>query len=187
MNLEPLVDHFNAYQRFTPRTAQYPAALALPYLGLGLCDEAVELDVAVSRAMSEVGTKGNYASAILDELGDNLWYLAQLLLQKEVELGEIYRIAIAAPEDRDFDATLHSQTTYIIHRAGALAGKIKKELRDGKDCRGAMSEIAANILLAGEAIARGLGTTLVDVANRNREKLEDRLARDVIKGSGDNR
>lgn len=172
-----------SYQQFTNRTAQYPTELALPYVGLGLCDEAVELEDAADRAKS--GLSVAIRAAIIAELGDVLWYCARIALHKELSLAFVWSEAVSLELDVVPDMRLMARC--ITRQAGSLAGKIKKELRDGTDCTAAVVERIGMILRAAEAMCTGLQTTLVDVMAYNQRKLEDRLSRNVIKGSGDNR
>jgi NTP pyrophosphatase (non-canonical NTP hydrolase) len=80
----------------------------------------------------------------------------------------------------------------LTNEAGEVAGKWKKCLRDDN---GILTEERRNQLIdeGGDVfwylarLAEELGTTLEDMMQRNHDKLEDRLARNVIKGSGDNR
>jgi NTP pyrophosphatase (non-canonical NTP hydrolase) len=86
--------------------------------------------------------------------------------------------------------------SYIIlgltNEAGEVAGKYKKCIRDD---RGELTEERRKQLIdeAGDVcwylarLAEHLGTTLEDMMQLNHDKLEDRLARNVIKGSGDKR
>lgn len=75
----------------------------------------------------------------------------------------------------------------LASEAGELAGKWKKFLRDGSfDRQGMIAELGDNLWYIA-LIARDLGISLSEVANRNLDKLEDRKVRDVLKGSGDYR
>lgn len=76
--------------------------------------------------------------------------------------------------------------------AGEVANVVKKMIRDDN---GWLMQEKHNKLIAelGDVMwylarmAAELGTTLEDIMQQNHDKLEDRLARNVIKGSGDNR
>lgn len=80
----------------------------------------------------------------------------------------------------------------LTSEAGEIAGKIKKIIRDNE---GVMTE-EIRLSLCQELgdnfwyLARlcdTLGTTMEDVMDQNKAKLEDRLRRGKIQGSGDNR
>jgi len=80
----------------------------------------------------------------------------------------------------------------LASETGEVAGKFKKVVRDDG---GVLSEERKNQLIdeLGDVfwyavrLATELGISVEEVLQRNHDKLEDRLARDVIKGSGDNR
>jgi len=71
---------------------------------------------------------------------------------------------------------------------GEIANKVKKVMRGdpGADFDGVPDELG-DVLWYLAAIATDLDVTLDDIAQENIEKLRDRRARGVIKGSGDNR
>ena len=105
----------NDYQKWTQKTAIYPKSESLPYVILGLTNEAGEV-------------AGKYKKCIRDD-------------------------------------------------GGILTEERKKQIIDeGADCLWYLARLAEE-----------LGTTLEDMMQQNHDKLEDRLARNVIKGSGDNR
>jgi len=87
---------------------------------------------------------------------------------------------------------LEYPTLGLCSEAGELAGKVKKIQRDhgGKipyDFRlKAMKELG-DALWYLDALCHELGITLSDVAIKNIHKLEDRQARGVLKGDGDDR
>jgi NTP pyrophosphatase (non-canonical NTP hydrolase) len=67
--------NFDEYQRETSRTAIYPKDQAMAYLGLGLTGEAGEV---ANKAKKEIRDNTNNGDAIHEELGDVLWYIAQI-------------------------------------------------------------------------------------------------------------
>jgi NTP pyrophosphatase (non-canonical NTP hydrolase) len=92
--------------------------------------------------------------------------------------------------------TVEEAVNYVIlglgNEAGECQGKWKKCIRDNGGVL--TEEIKEQILSEGQDVlwylarlAEELGTTLEDMMQKNHDKLEDRLARNVIKGSGDNR
>ena len=71
---------------------------------------------------------------------------------------------------------------------GEIANKVKKVMRGDPGAGfGGVSAELGDVLWYLAAIATDLGVSLGDVARENIEKLFDRRARGVIKGSGDNR
>lgn len=81
------------YQRQSRRTAEYPRAAWLAYPGLGLAGEAGEVAEHVKKVLrddgGEVGPERR--AAMSKELGDVLWYVAQLASELDLDLDEIAR------------------------------------------------------------------------------------------------
>lgn len=80
----------------------------------------------------------------------------------------------------------------VANEAGEVAGKIKKMMRDDDNIltderRNQIIDECGDVLWYLARLSQELNTTLEEVFQRNHDKLEDRLARNVIKGSGDNR
>ncbi len=85
---------FQAYQRQSRSTARYPDAGANPtYPTLGLCGEAGEVADKVKKVIRDQG--GRFSAASLEalslELGDVLWYVAQLATELGLDLETIAR------------------------------------------------------------------------------------------------
>jgi NTP pyrophosphatase (non-canonical NTP hydrolase) len=82
---------FNEYQVRTSWTAIYPKDKAVEYLGLGLVSEAGE----VAGKLKKVIRDGNgmidseTRDALCSELGDVMWYLAQLCTVLEVNMSTV--------------------------------------------------------------------------------------------------
>ena len=80
------------YQRLSRATAVYPNAGAnLTYPALGLCGEAGESAEKVKKAIRDDGGRLTPArrEELAAELGDVLWYLAQLATEAGLDLDEI--------------------------------------------------------------------------------------------------
>ena len=79
------------YQRLSRRTAQYPRSDWLAYPALGLAGEAGEVAEHVKKAIrDDAGTVTEQRRAALAaELGDVLWYAAQLASELGLGLEEI--------------------------------------------------------------------------------------------------
>lgn len=86
----------------------------------------------------------------------------------------------------------HSLTLYYVamglsSEAGEVAGKIKKLLRDDTFNKEDIVAELGDVLWYCARLAKELDINLTEVLSKNVEKLEGRLTRDTIKGSGDNR
>lgn len=80
----------------------------------------------------------------------------------------------------------------LASEAGEVAGKFKKVIRDNggfltEDRRDQLVDELGDVLWYCARLATELKIPLEEVLQRNHDKLEDRLARNKIQGSGDNR
>ena len=85
------------------------------------------------------------------------------------------------------DASIVYPTLGLASEAGELAGKLKKQMRDGGDARDGMIAELGDVLWYVACLADDLGVPLSTVAEQNVSKLLDRAARGKLQGSGDNR
>ncbi len=79
------------YQRLSRRTAEYPRETWLSYPALGLAGEAGEVAEHAKKALRDDGgtVSAERRAAMAKELGDVLWYVAQLASELGLELEEI--------------------------------------------------------------------------------------------------
>jgi NTP pyrophosphatase (non-canonical NTP hydrolase) len=82
---------FSRYQKLSRRTAEYPREAWLAYPALGLAGEAGEVAEHAKKAIrDDAGTvSAERRVALGKELGDVLWYVAQLASELELDLDEI--------------------------------------------------------------------------------------------------
>jgi NTP pyrophosphatase (non-canonical NTP hydrolase) len=82
---------FSDYQRFSRRTAEYPREAWLVYPALGLVGEAGEVAEHAKKVIRDDSGKvsDERRAAMAKELGDVLWYVAQLASELGLELDEI--------------------------------------------------------------------------------------------------
>ncbi len=82
---------FADYQRLSRRTAQYPREAWLAYPALGLAGEAGEVAEHAKKAIrDDAGQVSEERRATMaKELGDVLWYVAQLATELDLDLDEI--------------------------------------------------------------------------------------------------
>lgn len=79
---------FDDYQEFTDSTAIYPDSKALEYLSLGLVSEAGEVAGKVKKFIRD----GDFdVDAIAAEIGDVMWYCAQLCSNLELYMSEVVK------------------------------------------------------------------------------------------------
>ena len=72
--------HFDTYHSFAKTTAIYPKEKALEYLALGLCGESGEVAEKIKKIIRDKNGQITQQDkeAIIKELGDVLWYVANL-------------------------------------------------------------------------------------------------------------
>ena len=84
---------FSDYQHFSRRTASYPREAWLTYPARGLAGEAGEVAEHAKKTIRD--DRGEVSderrAAIAKELGDVLWYVAQLASELGLELEDIAR------------------------------------------------------------------------------------------------
>jgi NTP pyrophosphatase (non-canonical NTP hydrolase) len=85
------------YQQRSRQTAAYPREAWLSYPALGLAGEAGEVAEQVKRVIRDDGSRvtPERREALGKELGDVLWYLAQLATELGLDLEEIANANIA--------------------------------------------------------------------------------------------
>jgi NTP pyrophosphatase (non-canonical NTP hydrolase) len=79
------------YQRLSRSTAQYPRSEALTYPALGLAGEAGEFADHAKKVIRDDGGQvtDERRAAMAKELGDVLWYVAQLASELQLDLDGI--------------------------------------------------------------------------------------------------
>jgi NTP pyrophosphatase (non-canonical NTP hydrolase) len=84
------------YQEVASNYAMFPSDTSLMYLTLGLCGESGEVAEKIKKYVRENGPLQNtypthYKEALIRELGDVLWYLANLAKVLNVPLNDVAR------------------------------------------------------------------------------------------------
>jgi len=79
------------YQHLSRRTAEYPREAWLAYPVLGLAGEAGEVAEHAKKAIRDDGgtISDERRAAMAKELGDVLWYVAQIATELDLDLSEI--------------------------------------------------------------------------------------------------
>src|ERR1039457_6959577 len=79
------------YQKLSRRTAEYPREAWLAYPALGLSGEAGEVAEQAKKTIRDDGGQvtDERRAAMAKELGDVLWYVAQLASELQLDLDEI--------------------------------------------------------------------------------------------------
>jgi NTP pyrophosphatase (non-canonical NTP hydrolase) len=101
------------YQHRSRATAVYPdAGTNLTYPALGLCGEAGEAAEKVKKAIRDDGgvLTDERREALAAELGDVLWYVAQLATEAGLDLDEI--------AESNLDKLLSRRERAVLHGSG---------------------------------------------------------------------
>ena len=87
---EERIMDFDDYQLLAHRTAVYPAEKGLEYLALGLVGEAGEVANKVKKILrGDYLFTDEFAGELSKELGDVLWYLAEMCTHLDIRLMQI--------------------------------------------------------------------------------------------------
>jgi len=97
---------FTTYQQAAHETAVYPQDRALEYVALGLAGEAGEVANKIKKLIRDGDERGK-REVIASELGDVLWYVAELASVLGANLDDIAKCNIAKLNDRKFLGKLH--------------------------------------------------------------------------------
>ncbi len=101
---------FNEYQKLSRQTAVYPAiGKGFVYPALGLAGESGEVVEKVKKLFRDQAGEVNddNRQAIAKELGDVLWYLAQLATELELSLDQVAQDNLAKLFSRQERGQLH--------------------------------------------------------------------------------
>jgi NTP pyrophosphatase (non-canonical NTP hydrolase) len=102
--------NFADYQAESRKTAVYPDLDDNPvYLALGLCGEAGEVAENIKKMLRDDEGKLTHdrQERLMNELGDVLWYLAQLATELKVPLNFVAEKNIAKLKSRSERGVLH--------------------------------------------------------------------------------
>lgn len=169
------------YQDAARSTAVYPNKLEFLYPALGLAGEAGELCDKIARDAS--------SDEILKELGDVLWYVANvaldcgLLLHLVAEdddwhkIDPIFAINMPAELAKHVGVVCEMAKKTARDDGGTVTEERREKVRDG--LHGVLRTLAGMVI--------PWGFSLKDAAEANIAKLKSRQSRGVLKGSGDNR
>lgn len=170
------------YQHQARATAIYPeqSRFTYPLLGMiGECGEVAEKIKKIIRDEDNAITETK-KDDIKMELGDLLWYCANICCETNENMATIYELK----ELGLFDSLEKMDLPELVMRINARIGCIVSFInREQLMHQSAMSGILSCI----EQIGKMCGYTLSDICDANISKLQSRKNRNKIKGDGDNR
>jgi NTP pyrophosphatase (non-canonical NTP hydrolase) len=185
------------YQLASRETAVYPGiGVSVVYPTLGLAGETGEL---LEKALSDSPTED-----FMGELGDVLWYLAQLAAELSFDLEALLQTEAgpetgraAAPGAVDhassvLPTSLIAACSVLVVDVGAVTECTKKLLRDDLEVltherHGQFHELLSKALVSWHLVAHQAGISPETCAAVSYAKLMSRLERGVVSGSGDYR
>jgi len=97
--LEPSLS-FDEYQKYAAETAVYPINVELTYLTIGLTNEAGEFAGKIKKILRGDYTQEQCHSDLVLELGDVLWYAAQIATALGIKLSNVAGANISKLHDR---------------------------------------------------------------------------------------
>ena len=100
---------FQTYQRTALTTAVYPKKYAVSYPALGLAEEAGEVAGKIKKMMRDGIPLDEQKEKIEAELGDVLWYLANLAYDCGISLQVVAEKNIEKVKDRQVRGQLHGE------------------------------------------------------------------------------
>ena len=101
---------------------------------------------------------------------------------------DVYQFAAQVTAVYPRDKAVQYPLTLLMEEVGELAGKFAKPMRKGEEFdKNAIEKEMGDVLWSLSALASDLGIDLQKVAEGNIEKLQGRLERGTLMGSGDER
>jgi len=96
------------YQLRSRRTAMYPREAGLSYPTLGLAGEAGEVAEQIKKSIRDDGGEltPERRAKLAKELGDVLWYLAQLATELDLDLDDVARANLEKLRSRQLRGVL---------------------------------------------------------------------------------
>lgn len=185
------------YQEFTKRTDRNPrtGADGLGFVLLGLFGEVGSLLSALKKKQRDKDAFVAYHDAVIEELGDSLWYLANTALRAGLTLSTIAQRAFATLDKWDYHGQAFAATfadlqqrarsfegpiagEIVEHGLLILAGKVGRLLEDWSSDR-----IAANRdVLSGDLVE--IFRALLVAADDADVSLEEAAQRNIVKTLG---
>lgn len=148
---------------------------------MGLSGETAEV---LEELLTVVAGYAENDSILVKEMGDALYCWALTAHTYGFDTGELFTREPA--ELREKDLPEHIVLGLVISAGHALE-TVKKYLRDGSLNRAKLEAALVTYAKAWRLLCMSLGLTIESVMAVNREKLEDRIRRGTLGGSGNNR
>jgi NTP pyrophosphatase (non-canonical NTP hydrolase) len=190
---------FFAYQEAAISSDRGPQGLAFPLLGL-FGETGGLLSAVKKRQRDRRGANISYRTAVIEELGDVLWYLTSLAARAKINLADIANnanrdlatwstgtsaeLSFAAVQQPPDTVPLEPTDTFehlLIELAGGVGG-VLSDFQAGrlKDNQAALLGSAVSVFRMLARAAGEAGVTLEEAAQYNMSKIFDRWPREKI-------
>lgn len=188
MNLEE-------YQTKAKSLAIYSEEYDLLYPALGIVGECGEVAEKIKKMFrdDEGSMTQKRKDAILKELGDCCWYLANICCNTDMDLQVIYDMRGAAIIHTIRNLTTARLVLWMNRHANSLAELLEQQYYLGRhnvSSRHKYTEIPkhiSHIITCIDTLGHICGFTLKDIYETNITKLTSRKERNVLSGDGDSR
>ena len=173
---------YNEYKQAAMKTATYPKDQAELYLDLGIHGEAGEVCDKFKKLIRDKGWRPGLDIApsdrtdILLELGDVMWYIANISVVFQVPMG-FGSPSVKDPDKKSFHRWEENLTCETMLK---YVRTLHSEIDHGR-------KHLPFVVYGIGIIAQCLGSSLEEVCRMNIDKLADRQQRDKLSGSGDHR
>ena len=185
------------YQIIARSTAIYlnteRSRMIYPALGIiGECGEVAEKAKKLIRDDNWI-MKPNRIEAIIKELGDCCWYLANICSDVDLTLGMIYKVRYNQIENQICEFTFSQLDLHMNRRANLLSEILERWYYDDNCNLTAcwkypeICEHIAHVIVCIEEIAGRYDHTLEEVYTKNTDKLAKRKQSGTLTGEGDDR
>jgi len=176
---------FDRYAIETNTTAQYPTGEdGILYLQLGLVGEIGEVLNKLKKVI-----RGDYKllepqkNEIADELGDVMWYAAQLAIQYKLKLSRI-----VANDIKVFERSISAKPAFLYKyaiRMNFIASQFANTAQSGVMIVDYKINALAAIIQLVAGISSIIEVPMEKILENNLKKLKKRLKANKIKGTGD--
>ena len=99
--------NLNDYQKSAVKTAIYPGYMGIPYTALGLAGEAGEVANKVKKMIRDGKSLEECKEGLVAELGDVLWYIANLAHEIGVPLEYVALFNVEKLRKREQNETIN--------------------------------------------------------------------------------
>lgn len=176
--------NFNEFQEQSRQTALYPKlGISIEYPLMGLMGEFGELSEKFKKVLRDNEGKltEDRKEGIIGELGDLCWYLFQIYSELKISFNDNY-------ENNDLLPSLTENVPKLLVAMHTCVSDIAIFCVGNNHCLlSRVTEPSNHLVYFIKHIAKMCDTDIETIMQKNINKLQDRLKRNMIKGDGDTR